>query len=493
MMKYRLSFYLLFLFTMFFSQDKFYFDKRLQKQDDSILEIIMANPKLGLKAAEKFRLICQKKKNPLYEASAMALIDFSYLSICDFKNLLKSTKQTILFSKKYSLYRQTFEASTRKANALTHLGLLQDAEKIFKQNTSLAGKFNETDLGLETVAIFWSNYAEFYNAQQKDNEAISMLNKSVLSYQKIKNNNIRNLHLTESYSNIGSLYLFQEKIDSAFSYFKKAENLFRYEKMHNKNSEAMVFAGYGMGYNIKKKYKEAIPYLIKSLELCKKNGYKDIYVETLNQLSISYSNIKDKNGDIYYKKFLKAQEEYSTNNKLTAEEFEKVKENNSSFYERNKYYIWSVSGFLLIGFLGITFYQVKKQKKSEKEKTEISEVVKEQSEEISTLKTKVNEGFEEVLELAKTNDPSFMKRFSEVYPDFFKFLADEHPKLTSTQLKILAYSFLNFKTKDIASYTNVAVRTVDTHKYRIRKIINIDSEEDLISWAQKNGYHLNKT
>ncbi|MDP9954429.1 tetratricopeptide (TPR) repeat protein [Epilithonimonas hungarica] len=485
MMKYRLSFYLLFLFTLFFSQEnKPYFDAHLQQLRDSLETLAAKNPQLGLIKADQLIKISKNNKNPYYEAKAMYVRDFIYCNTDDYKSLLKNVDQTIELSKKQNLYVTTFGSSLRKAVGLMHLGFFSEAKKVLDDSYPLLNILSEKK-EYTMIGSYWNDYGDFYNMQKNDKKAIEMFNKAILSFQKVEDAAARNTHLITIYTNIGNNYLYESKVDSAFTYFKYAKALFPVAKYKDNRIEATILYGFGMGYNIKKEYQQAIPYFIKSLELCRKNDYQDIFIENLKQLSISYKNVKVDKNDPNYKNFIAASKEYYDKNKFTAKELEQIKENNSIFYERNKYYIWSVSGFLLIGFLGITFYQVKKQKKSEEEKIEISEVVKEQSEEISSLKTKVNEGFEEVLELAKTNDPSFMKRFSEVYPDFIRILADKYPKLTYTQLKILAYSFLNFKTKDIASYMNIAVRTVDTHKYRIRKIIDIDPEEDLIFWCQK--------
>ena len=93
--------------------------------------------------------------------------------------------------------------------------------------------------------------------------------------------------------------------------------------------------------------------------------------------------------------------------------------------------------------------------------------------------------FNEIIDLAKKNDPAFVKKFEYAFPDFYQKLTENHPDLTHTHIKILIYTYFSYTTKDIATFTNTSVRTVQTHKYRIRKIINIDPEEDLVGWISK--------
>ncbi|WP_313101109.1 hypothetical protein [Epilithonimonas sp.] len=41
---------------------------------------------------------------------------------------------------------------------------------------------------------------------------------------------------------------------------------------------------------------------------------------------------------------------------------------------------------------------------------------------------------------------------------------------------------LNFTTKEIANYNNISVRSVETRKNRLRKLMNIPSDLDLNKW-----------
>ena len=316
-----------------------------------------------------------------------------------------------------------------------------------------------------------------------DQQAIEKGNKALSVFQKIKNNQTRNRKLIDVYANIGSNYLFQQKTDSSAYYFNNVQKLIPITKEYDKKNEAIVFSGLGMGYNYEKKYKEAIPYLMKGLAVSKQNKYQDIYVETLNQLSISFKKSKDKNNP-YLEQYLVEKQELTNKNKLKSQEIEEIKKDNSSFFDRHKTLIISLSSILLALFVMVTLFLSKKSKKIEEKHQEANEIVKEQSEKITELKTKVNDAFDEVLELAKSNNPSFLKRFSEVYDKVYNGLLEKYPELSDTQLKILALSYLNFSTKDIATSTNTSPRTVQTHKYNIRKMIEISPDEDFIKWIR---------
>jgi len=95
---------------------------------------------------------------------------------------------------------------------------------------------------------------------------------------------------------------------------------------------------------------------------------------------------------------------------------------------------------------------------------------------------KINYTFDEVFQLAKTNSPCFLTLFKEAYPEFCKKLLKIQPGLISTELAFCAMLKLNFSTKDIAEYTFVTIRSVQTRKNRLRKRLEIPSNTDLYRW-----------
>lgn len=104
---------------------------------------------------------------------------------------------------------------------------------------------------------------------------------------------------------------------------------------------------------------------------------------------------------------------------------------------------------------------------------------------ISDLEDKMNSAFEEVVQLAKSDDPAFLPRFKEIYPEFYNKLSETYPFLTSGQLKFCALLRLNFSTKEIAYYNHLTIRGIETKKNRLRKQLGIPSYEDLNNWMMK--------
>ena len=107
---------------------------------------------------------------------------------------------------------------------------------------------------------------------------------------------------------------------------------------------------------------------------------------------------------------------------------------------------------------------------------------KKKESEVSELKLKLNDAFEEVIELARKNESSFLPRFREVYPEFSRSLLQQHPNLTNTELRLSAMIFLHFPSKEIAEYMFITHRSVQTSKSRLRKKLDIPSDTDLYSY-----------
>ena len=108
--------------------------------------------------------------------------------------------------------------------------------------------------------------------------------------------------------------------------------------------------------------------------------------------------------------------------------------------------------------------------------------------EVSELKQKLNDAFEEVFELARKNDSAFLPRFREVYPEFIKNLFRQHPDIITSELQLCAMIFLNFSSKEIAEYMFITHRSVQTRKSRLRKKLGIPGEVDLYRYFKSISY-----
>jgi DNA-binding CsgD family transcriptional regulator len=76
----------------------------------------------------------------------------------------------------------------------------------------------------------------------------------------------------------------------------------------------------------------------------------------------------------------------------------------------------------------------------------------------------------------------FEEQCNELHQDFVRTLAERYPTLTRAELKICALTRIDRSTKEIADILFVSVRSVQNHRYRIRKKFGIDPEANLLSF-----------
>lgn len=73
----------------------------------------------------------------------------------------------------------------------------------------------------------------------------------------------------------------------------------------------------------------------------------------------------------------------------------------------------------------------------------------------------------------------FEYNFNQVHEDFFIKLKEKHPNLTHKDLKICAYIKMNLLSKEIAPLMNVSIRGLETHRYRLKRKLNLDNDNSL--------------
>ncbi len=78
----------------------------------------------------------------------------------------------------------------------------------------------------------------------------------------------------------------------------------------------------------------------------------------------------------------------------------------------------------------------------------------------------------------------FEYNFNQVHEEFFNQLKSKHPKLTHKDLKICAYIKMNLLTKEIAPLMNVSIRGLETHRYRLKRKLNLENDKSLTDYLR---------
>jgi DNA-binding CsgD family transcriptional regulator len=76
----------------------------------------------------------------------------------------------------------------------------------------------------------------------------------------------------------------------------------------------------------------------------------------------------------------------------------------------------------------------------------------------------------------------FEYHFDQAHSSFFKRLKQQYPELTQADLKLCAYLRLNLTSKEIAPLLNITIRGVEVRRYRLRKRLSLDTDENLVEF-----------
>lgn len=80
------------------------------------------------------------------------------------------------------------------------------------------------------------------------------------------------------------------------------------------------------------------------------------------------------------------------------------------------------------------------------------------------------------------NWEDFEHHFDEVHHGFLKKMRTNYPAITPQEIKLSAYLRMNMTTKEIANLLKVSVRAVEMARFRLRRRLNLDKEEKLVSF-----------
>jgi tetratricopeptide (TPR) repeat protein len=82
---------------------------------------------------------------------------------------------------------------------------------------------------------------------------------------------------------------------------------------------------------------------------------------------------------------------------------------------------------------------------------------------------------------------TFKIHFEQVHQNFFTKLLDQYPDLTSNDLKLCALIKMNLDNRGIAMILNISQESAKVARHRLRKKLNVPSEENLVAYLNIQG------
>ncbi|WP_432671858.1 tetratricopeptide repeat protein [Flavobacterium sp. SM2513] len=390
------------------------------------------------------------------------------------------------------------------------------------------------------AAIVLTNISNIHNKYGENEQAI----KGYLQIVRIFSANGNWENLVSTYHSLAEIYITQKQFIKAQEYIDEALKLIA--KNENKESKYLgpisfykaevYFTAAELAYN-ENKMNEAINYAHKSLQLSYANEYKKSLSENARILSKIFDKKNRIDSAFYYSKiYIKFSEEYNVEYDLkkivqskmqyqfddilkakAVEEVKKQAKNN-----RTKLIYLGISIFTILGIIIVLLlYRNQKIKTTKviltKEKLELEKVTLDhdldyKKKELTSKMIYVLEKNEFIISIAKKlldlkpdlskanqvliqqiiyelNQNSSNKiwdefeiRFKEVHSEFYDNLNRLYPDLTPNEIKICAFLRLNMSTKEISAITHQSIKSINMARFRLRKKLNIETEDNLISY-----------
>jgi len=73
----------------------------------------------------------------------------------------------------------------------------------------------------------------------------------------------------------------------------------------------------------------------------------------------------------------------------------------------------------------------------------------------------------------------FREVFEKIHPGFFEKIKSEYPQLSTTDVRICAYVKIRMSLHEVAGLLNISLQSLHTSRYRIRKKLNLASDQNL--------------
>ena len=357
-----------------------------------------------------------------------------------------------------------------------------------------------------------------YVSLEFKNKAKNEFNKAISYAQKISDINNSKFVQSQIYENMHHLFDKETESESIFLYLNKNRTLL--ESLPEDMAYPHLVNNYtslGYSYFVNNKFIQAEEVLLDALDVANKYNYSyvsrtqmhlgDLYKalnnndESLVYYKTSLHNLEEKrlesqfpaiytrlaeiyrtlnnkdSADYYFNKLIMSENNLSKSKIETSSNVLDLLVEEEMYQEKQRRVrtIVSMSVILLIATSAIVVYIIVNNRK-QREIIRHNDIIKQNIE--------FEDKSFELRDMARQNNPEFMKRFKDTYPVFYNNLIDSHKELSDGDLNLCILTYLQLDSKEIAEISYITLRTVQTRRSRLRKKINLPSDVDLYAYLK---------
>lgn len=358
-----------------------------------------------------------------------------------------------------------------KGQILMYIGLPAASIKEFNRGVYYVNQIIDKTKKLQLKSLAYENLSISYKNVQQYDSMFHYINKNkeILDVYSFPHSNNNKINL---YTLFGDYYSMKEKYDSASYFFNKALFI---AKTNNIVYTSWIHSHWGDMEYQRGNPDLALSYYHLALNNLQQTQMRNEFQDLYKQMAKAYKmkGIED-SAKFYNDNAIKLENEYlnarqkATENALALLLSEEESRLNNKYNDKITTLIYIMTGLSFLGVIIWLQWRISHRQK-----------MKEVEKKVKNLQLRLSDNMQELIELAKTNDNTFITCFSKAYPKFVKNIYEKHPDLISSELWFCAMLFLEFSSKEIAQYSFVEHRSVQIRKSRLRKKLKISSDVDL--------------
>lgn len=404
----------------------------------------------------------------------------------------KFIKEGIVLATKEKDYKSLVSFMGNKAKIFQHSDMVEQAKNTVFEALKFADLIENSDDKHISKAYLYVIFMTHGVQESFPKDSIFYFREMMLKEAKLvsKQNLSRNICLAYAESTFAQEYLYglNENPQLAIAHLKYAEELAL--KTKSNMMKSMVYKDLGKAHNFISEFELSAKYYEKAINFAEASGNKIF----LNIVSNEYGELllklgKEKEASKLLVNSISNSIEIDKSKGKTLENILKgeTQIKNKEIKHYPKYYYIIIFSILSLGIFFVYYWKKTKKVKSVKVENnyKILDLKKDYEVANSITNSKDSLLIDTILELkgiAEKDNKLFLERFKDVFSEYITKLTTTYPELTISDLEILAYFRLNYTAKDIARFTNSSIRSIESKKYRIRKKLNLESDEDLYSW-----------
>lgn len=345
-------------------------------------------------------------------------------------------------------------------------------------------------------------------------------------------------------NNLGIIAYEKDELETALDYHKRAMSIRISE--NNPSGIAQSYNNLGNCYRKLEDYEQAIEYFKKGLKTSEENGLLRSNVISLHLLSKMYNELGDHEkayqafvefkelgdsivGQEKIKTITRLEQQYKFNEKLQLAQLRQEQLEYQKTRQQHTFLLiigLAVLGIVILVLLyGLQRSKMKRElleaekvqlerKSLEFEKAHLEDELAYRNRELATkamylartnefivnmserlLKSKLSlnkenqQAIDNIIKELKTHSnkdvwEEFEVRFQQVHSDFYTRLKELYPNLSPNEKKLCAFLRLNMTTKEISAITYQTINSITVARTRLRKKLNMESDENLIAFLE---------